>query len=646
MFGYTGKMLFVNLTNHSTEVKPLSEEVAKNFLGGPALGAKVLYDEMPANADVFGEESMIGFVSGPLNNSGAYFGGRYTVVSKSPVTGGFNDANSGGFFGTKLKMSGYDAVFVKGISKAPVYIYIYNEKVEILSAEELWGKTTSQAESYIKEKHGKNCCAALIGPGGENLSNIAAVMSDGHRAAARGGSGAVMGSKNLKAVVVDGNIVTHVNDYETLVSINREITQYMATDDLSKEFSELGTGHDYVKSVVSNDASIKNWTGSPTDYTKEDATPLSSQELNQYRKDKFCCPDCTMACSSFLKVPSKRWDLSNTPRPEYETMGAFGSMMMNKDIEAVCRCNDLCNEYGLDTISAGAIIAWLMECYNEGIFTQAEIDEIDLTWGNGDSIVTVLEKMCKNEGIGKTLLKGALGAAKELGKGEQCLAVAGGIEVPQHDSRLYYGLGRVYLSDPTPGRHVKGGLGGSTLDADFDPEKSFEHTGMQDMLAVVDTEVMNSSGMCSFGFGIANPNNALFRNLCAVTGFHYSPSEYMNLGLRMYNIRQAFNVREGLRRADYSLSDRMWHAKPPYDGPIKDVKLDFNILIDNLFSVIGWGKDGVPTKKALQNLGGLEDVIKDIYGEDEAVLEASILKAEEDLVEDRNKYFLRPSATK
>ncbi len=638
MFGYTGKLLFVNLSDGTYQVKPLSENTARDFLGGPGLGAKILYEEMPAKADVFGEDSVIGFVSGPLNNSGLNFGGRYTVVSKSPVTGGFNDANSGGFFGTVLKKAGYDAVFVKGISQKPVYIFINNETVEIKDAENLRGKTTSQTEAELKAIHGDKICASLIGPAGENLSLISAVMNDGHRAAARGGSAAVMGSKRLKAVVVNGNMSTALADYQQLNAINREFSDYMSKDALVTEFMELGTGHDYQKSVASNDAAIKNWLGSPVDYTPEDAYELSSQGLNKFRKNRYFCADCTMGCSVFLNLKSERWNLSNSTRPEYETMGAFGSAMLNKDVESVCRCNDLCNEYGLDTISAGSTVAWAMECYTKGILSKEELDGIDLHWGNGEAIVAVIEKMCNNEGIGKVLLHGTQYAADKLQKGHECLAVASGIEIPQHDSRLNYGLGRVYLSDPTPGRHVKGGLGGSTID-NFDPEKSMQHTGLADMLAVVETEIMNSSGICAFGYGMVNPNNALSRAITAVTGFHYTFAEQINLGLRMYNMRQAFNVREGLRRVDYSMSGRMWKAQPPFEGPIKDVDLDFNILIDNLFNVIGWTKEGVPTKKALENVGGLDNVVEDIYGKKEPV---KIL--EEDLNADRNKYFLRPSA--
>ncbi len=237
MFGYAGKLLFVDLSTGDTEVRQLDEALARYFIGGPSLGARILYDEMPAKTDVFSKDSIVGFIAGPANGSGALMGGRYTVVCKSPVTGGWNDANSGGHFGPQLRQAGYDGVFVKGISKKPVYIFIDDGKVEIRDASHLWGKVTSETETAIKQELGDNRVGiALIGPAGENLSNMAAVMNDTHRAAGRGGSGAVMGSKKLKALVVRGKHKIEVKDKDAIIRMNKEVIEWGRTTVRSKFF--------------------------------------------------------------------------------------------------------------------------------------------------------------------------------------------------------------------------------------------------------------------------------------------------------------------------------------------------------------------------------------------------------------------------
>lgn len=625
LYGYMGKMLFVNLSARTIEERPLSKLDAKNFLGGPGLGAKVLYDEMPAGTPVFSEDSMIGFVTGPLNNTGALYGGRYTVVCKSPVTGGWNDANSGGWFGQTLRQAGYDAVFVNGIAENPVYIFIDNGKVEIRSAEHIWGLTTRETEEVFKQECGEKMSAALIGPAGEGLSYIAAVMNDGHRAAARGGPGAVMGSKKLKAVVAVGSIETPVAEPEKIKSINAEIQKFIEEDEgdggkHSRNFAEYGTGSRYEDTVICNDSGIKNWTGSVEDYSVEAAEAISSEGLKEkgYIKGKYCCASCSQACSAFIEFDTKSWGKLRSTRPEYETMAAFGGMLLNEDVEALCVANDLCNEYGLDTMSAGSVVAWAMECYNEGALSQNELEGIDLLWGNGIAIVELIHKIGKcEEGIGKILSKGTREAAKLLGKGAEYLVVANGIEEPQHDSRFFYGLGRTYLTDPTPGRHVKASIDGMTTEPGFDPEKSLRGTGFEDLMAAAHYELTNASGMCAFGLSCGNPNNAYVRNLLAATGFSYSGEGLISLGLRIFTMRHAFNLREGWRRDKLEMSERMRSAKPPFKGPIKNVSLDFEGMIDSFYDALGWTRDGIPAKRTLELIGGLDAVIEDIYGKQE-----------------------------
>ncbi len=616
MNGYMGRLLFVDLSKQEYSVEELDEETAKNFMGGQGLGAKVLYDRMPAHTDPFAPESMIGFVSGPLNNTAALFGGRYTVVSKSPVTNGWNDANSGGHFGRRLRRSGYDAVFVSGISEAPVYLLIEDGNVEFKDAADLWGMTIGEVEEALKSRHGTNIGAAAIGPAGENLSYMAAIINDGHRAAARGGSGAVMGSKKLKALVVNGSQDTPVADKAALASVNWKIRWAEVKDIVGnkdqRDFFVHGTGGTYADSVSIDDAGFRNWSANDLVFDESAAKQIDAKSLDKYKKKKFICSQCEVGCSVYLDIKTTRWGRLKTTRPEYETIGAFGSLMLNTDAQAVCKANDLCNQYGFDTISAGSTIAWAMECYEKGVLSREELDGIDLRWGSGEAIVAVMERMCQNRGVGKTLAMGSRKAAEIFGKGQEYLVVANGIEQPQHDPRLYYGFGRTYIADPTPGRHVKAVAGGMTTDEGFDPVETLKQNGVEDAEQVAETEIMNASGSCAFGYSNAGLGDTLKEGVNAVTGFDYSEDDFKTLGHRIFALRQAFNLREGIRRSDWTWSERA--ARPSFHAVHDEVRLDWGLMVDSLYKELDYDREGVPSKEALEKLGGLDQVIEDLYG--------------------------------
>ena len=578
---------------------------------------------MPAHTPWDAPESVIGFVSGPTNGTGPLMGGRYTIVSKSPVTDGWNDANSGGSFGPKLRQSGYDAVFVKGISPNPVYIFIDEGKAEIRDATHLWGKTTEETENAIKEEIGDaRVGIALIGPAGERKSYMASVMNDSHRAAGRGGSGAVMGSKNLKALVCRGNVKIPVHNHDEIIALNREVMDWEKNGPIAatlvKIFGEYGTGSLYEGSVLSGDASVKNWGGLPSELTEEEIKCLGSQEMDKmYRKRKFACSACSLGCGAIYEIKDGKFPLEETGRPEYETSGMWGSGMGAADPEVVNWANFLCNEYGFDTISLGASIAWAMECYVNGLFTLEEMGGIDLKWGNTDAISKFTEAMCKPTfEFVDILQKGSWYAAKHYNRGFEYFMGAGGIEAPQHDPRRAPGLARTYQYDPTPGRHVKGGQG-FTQGAEMPDKYDYAaKTGTdRDIAGVVETEITNMAGFCMLS-DIGMPPACKTRFLTALTGYDYSGDEEYRLGIRSWAMRQAFNLREGMRRKDATISDRIIGKPPMQDGPNEGVTIDNELLADNFFNAIGWDAEtGVPTREALGQLGGLEHVIVDLYGE-------------------------------
>jgi len=620
MKGYAGKLLFVDLTAKTTEIRDLPPDLARDFIGGPSLGAKILYNEMPAHTDPFSQQSILGFVSGPSNAMGAQLGGRYTVVCKSPVTGGWNDANSGGSFGPRMKKAGYDAVFVKGICDKPSYIFIDNGKVEIRDASHLWGKTTIDTEETIKEEIGdKNIGIALIAPAGERLSNMAAVMNDAHRCCARGGPGAVMGSKKLKALVVRGSVAIEPADKEAMTALNKEIIAWRKNLDVPffKAFAEYGTTATYEGSVFGGDTSVKNWGGSAADITEAQVMPLHGPEMDKrYRRKKYTCHTCPVGCSAIYEVEDEKWPVKETGRPEYETLGVFGSSLLNSDPASVIKCHTLCNEYGFDTVSVGGTVAWLMECYNNGLFTIDELDGIDLKWGNADAIVEITERICRSEGIGEILNGGSRAASKHFNRGFEYLVLANGIELPMHDPRFNPGMGRKYQYDPTPGRHVKGGypvpFGNEPPEIKYDMSKSAKI----DFDGVVDVELTNSGGFCKFGEEMFLPFEARAKYLSLISGFDYNEEEVKRFGIRSFTMRHAFNLREGFRRKDFHVSKRSIGIPPQTEGPNAGRTIDTEFMADNLFRNLGYNvEDSVPMKETLIKLGGMEDVIKDLYPE-------------------------------
>jgi len=618
MYPYVGRILFINLSTGETEVRPLPEETVRAFPGGAALGAKILYDEMPANTPVFSDESIVGFVCGALNGSGALMSCRYTVVSKSPVTNGWNDANSGGTFGPKLREAGYDAVFVKGKADKPVYILIDNGNVEIRSAEKYWKTTTTvQFEKAVEEELGKKITAASISIGGEKLHHMAAVMNDGHRAAGRGGSGAAMGSKNLKAVVVCGSNKTGAFDKNAVLALNKEAVDWQMNGPVKPVgdmFRNQGTNGAYESSIYTGDIGIKNWSGSHFDCNEAVTKEPSAQEMDKrFKKRKYACHLCSVGCGAIYDLTREGYDDAHAGRPEYETAGEFGSLLLNSDAMSVNICNTLCNEYGFDTISVGGTVAWAMECYDKGILSKDELDGIELDWGNSDAIVKITEKICKSEGVGEILANGSAYAARHFGKGQECLVVAGDIEIPQHDARYGPSLARTYKFDPTPGRHVKGGCGG-TVGARPD---EFKHNPSallaEDVQGTIDTEMRSACGYCIFTDWAYRPG-MLLDYLNAASGFNFDQEEFNRTGLRSFMIRHAFNLREGFRRKDTSISDRMIGVPPLKEGPLAGIVVKVEEMGDNFFNAIGCDMDSVPYKETLEKLGSMEKVIADLYG--------------------------------
>lgn len=613
MYGYAGKLLFVDLSQGTLREEALTEEMARNFIGGYGLGARVLYDMMKPGADPLGPDNVLGLVTGPVTATESSFSGRHSVVCKSPVSGTWNDASSGGFFGPELKKAGYDGVFISGASEKPVYLWIKNGKAELRDASHLWGLDAKETQAALEAETGEpKLRAAVIGPAGERASLLACVMNDGHRAAGRGGPGAVMGSKKLKAVAVRGtNKITSANP-ERVKQLNAEIRAGMKESAFAAGFREGGTGGGTAGSALSGDSPVKNWGGvGVIEFTLDEAEKLSTASSAVYKTKRYACAQCPLGCGAEYEVDEGEWPVGETERPEYETLASFGTMTLNTNQESIIKCNEICNRAGLDTISTGSTIAWAIECFENGLLTRDETGGLELTWGNAQAIVDATQAIADGTGFGAVLALGSQGAADQLGKGHEYLQTVRGIELPMHDPRWLPGLARTYQFDPTPARHVKGGFGFSQMG--MGPEKyNTEGSGPGDVQSTAFTEMFNSAGFCMF-VGWAGGAGQVFPLVEAVTGFEMPALQAA--AVRILTMRHAFNLREGFKPADFVMPPRSVGQPPQAEGPNAGGTVENEVLGDNFFAALGWDRvTGKPYRQTLEQLGGLDDVIRDLYG--------------------------------
>jgi aldehyde:ferredoxin oxidoreductase len=617
--GYTGAILYVDLLKGEIKQESPDEKLYRDFMGGYGIGARIIYDRQRAKVDPLGPENILGFVTGPLTGVPGTFGSRYTVMAKSPLTGTWGDANSGGEFGPYLKFAGCDAVFFTGISPEPVYLFINDGKAELRSAGHLWGKDTHETEDMLRSELGGEVRVACIGPAGEVRSLLSSIITDKGRAAGRSGLGAVMGSKRLKAVAVMGSRSVPVSDPERRLALSK--------DYLSRELGFVATmwkdhGTTWTTSYNAHcgDTPVKNWGGvGSRDFPN--ASALDGQSFTDLVERKYSCWGCTLGCGALMKEGKKYQYEAGVHRPEYETLGAFGTMCLNDDVESVVKASDICNRYGLDTISVGVAAAFAIECYENGIITEEDTGGLRLSWGDGAAIVALTEKVAKREGFGDVLADGVKRAAERIGKGAEKYAFhVGGQELPMHDPRIAPSLATAYQADPTPGRHTQAALGfvemgaAVPLDIELPPLDKNVATGKGPIEALFKNgvHIVNTSGVCSFS-SMVLPTDGLAELLAAVTGLQRSQDELNLIGERIANIRQAFNVREGIKPADHKITGRPVGDPPLDEGPTAGVKVDADTLTREYMGAMGWDLEtGKPSRKKLEELG-LDDVAEELW---------------------------------
>lgn len=621
--GYAGKILFVDLTKGSVREESPPESLYREFVGGTGLGVRILYEHIRSKADPLGPDNLLGFVTGPLTATPVPGSGRFMVVTKSPLTGAWADSNSGGSLGPELKEAGYDGVFFSGISPEPVYLLLSDGKAELKDASHLWGKDTNETDDILQQDLGKpQLKIACIGPAGERCSLISAIVHEKGRVAGRSGVGAVMGSKKLKAIAVRGSGKIQVADPEKLRSPRDDLARDLKEGRFQKMLSEAGTGAGLSHLVSVHDSPLKNWSMSGIEKMPT-CVNLDGAKMDRYKLNSYGCKACPVRCGAIVKVEEGRFATRDkVHRPEYETLAALGSLCMNDDVESVIRGNELCNLYGFDTIAAGNVIAFAMECYENGLINQEDTDGIDLTWGDAEVIIVLLKKMALREGFGAVLADGSEKAAEQIGKGSEKYAMhVHGQGLPYHDPRSNPAQGTGYMADANPGRHMdshatvpieQGRSSAVAPELQMPKMEVFgDYTRKGPMYAIGAEfhQLFSSCGLCALL--MTGNSTPLAELVSAVTGWDFTWEEGLKAGRRIQTLRQAFNAREGLLPGEFKLPKRLMSARPV--GPAPDTEIDFEALKSGYFEAMGWDiKTGKPYRQTLIDLG-LDKLAGDLW---------------------------------
>ena len=587
MDGWVGKILDIDLSSGAIKTYALDEKIAHLFIGGRGLGTRLLWDEVGPEVEALSPENVLIFTNGPLTATGYQTSNRFSVSTKSPLTGTVLDANSGGFWGMQFKKAGYDALIVRGRAEKPVYIEIKSAEVVIKDAQALWGKRVMETTKALGQNDNKRN-VLCIGPAGENLSRIAAIMNDGQRSLARGGPGAVMGSKNLKAIVVEGKTRPDIVDAEQFKFMLYETRKLLRASPLtSQALPEFGTV--VMMNVVNNIGALPTRNHQQAQF--EDAELISGEELtDKYLVKNASCWACPIGCTRITKT-----DKVEGEGPEFETTWAFGAQCGINDLPAIIEANAICNDLGMDTISAGSTIACAMELTEKGAL------DSDLRFGRADLLASTLEDMGYRRGLGAELTDGSLRFATKYGMPELSMS-AKGLEMPAYDPRGMQGQGLLYATSNRGACHMRGNMLGlevlglpKLIDRFQVQGKSSYVILHQNASAMIDSLVI-----CKFtNMGVADEYFA--RVLTAVTGIAYSTGDLIKVGERVWNLERLYNLREGFTRKEDTLPPRLLTEAIP-DGPSKGWVSKLEPMLNEYYRARGWDEQGVPKAKKLAEL--------------------------------------------
>lgn len=620
MYGYAGKILHVDLTTGKNYTEPLNEDYAKKYIGGIGLGMRLWLENSKAGVDPLSPENPLVLATGPTSGTVWPTGGNgHAFVAKSPQSYGIGESKSHGTFGTELKRAGYDAVIFHGKAEKPVYVWIDDDSVQILDASHLWGKSPAETEDTIKEELGDYYIrVAAIGPAGEKLVRIACILNEKTRAAGRTGLGAVMGSKNLKAIAVRGTKDVSVAKPDEFMEFVKEFHERMKGP-ATKKYRTLGTP----ENVLVHNALHCMPTSNYKNAHFEGAEKVSGELLNERYVAKIIgCSSCAMRCEHICVVREGPYK-GAMARVEYEPLWALGPYCGIDRLDAIIKGSELCNYYGMDSISAGVIVGFAMDCYENGILTKKDTDGIEARFGSHEALVKLLEKMGKREGIGDILAEGVKFAAEKIGNGADKLAQhIKGVEVTGYDLRCLKTAALGFAVSFRGADHNRHGSYAFDVKGKVNRLKAEKGRGkmvkdIEDVYTIIDSLIV-----CKFSRGTYYKEfDDLAKVYTLITGFDTSPEEIRLKGERINNLARVINTREGLSRKDDHLPYKVMNYPIPDEGPAKGAYVsqeELDLLLDDYYEARGWTRDGIPTPEKLKELG-MDDLI--------AIVEEKIRKA-------------------
>jgi len=603
MNGYMGRILRVDLTSGRLWDEPLDEAWARAFVGGSGLAARYLYDLVDGSSDPLAPESPLVFMAGPLVGTAMPSSGRYSVCALSPLTGIWGEANSGGYFGPELRFAGYDGMLITGRAPQPVWLSIVEGKAELHDAEALWGLDSYATQERVREALAEpRARVACIGPAGERLVKLAAVMNDAGRAAARTGMGAVMGSKNLKAVAVRGSATIPVADPGALKAVAQEVTAFSKEDMASQSIRLAGTAGAVDVALMFGDLPIRYYQqGEWEEAGKLSGVLMSELYLNRNR----ACYRCPIGCGRETRAPT--YGVERADGPEYETLGALGTLVMVSDLEAVIYAGHLCNRYGLDTISMGATIALACELAERGLLRPADTGGVEVRYGDAALVHRLIELTAQREGLGALLAEGSAALAERCGAPELA-AVVNRLEVPLHDPRAFHGMAVTYALSPRGACHMEGDMYGVDMGQCPLPELGipagdrFDTSEEKGRIAARQQawrNLYNALTLCQF----QNPGaDALLRAVNAVTGWGWQAEDLLTAGKRLATLKRLLNLRRGLTRECDRLPQLL--MEPLAEGGTESRVPNLEALLAGAYAEYGWDPaTGRPTEETLRRLG-------------------------------------------
>ncbi len=599
MYGYHGKIARINLSTGKISVENIDENFAKKWLGTRGFGIHTLLKEIEPKVDPLSEGNKIIYSTGPLTGTAAPTGGRYMVITKSPLTGYIAMANSGGFFGAELKFAGWDYLIVEGKSENPVYISIKDDDIEIKDASHIWGKKVSETEKILLEEFGdKHGQIASIGPAGENLVKFSAIMNNGHRAAARGGVGAVMGSKKLKAIIVRGHNKTPLADRQKFISVVKEKINKLKNDPVAGSgLPKYGTA--VLVNIINQNGlyPTRNFRTGVFEYAEDQSGEAMAAKYLKRNKPCYACP---IGCGRVNVISS----VGETEGPEYESLWALGAHLGINDLGSIIEANHICDEMGLDTISTGGTLATAMELYDKGILKQEDLgDAPPFRFGNTEVIHYYIEKIAKREGFGAKLAEGGYRLAESYGYTDAFMGVKKQ-ELPAYDPRGAEGHGLGYATDNRGGDHIKAYMISPEIlgyPVKMDPHDISDEKVKMLILFQNLTALIDAAGLCIFTtFGLGADDYRDMLN--AALGWDLSTEDYLKIGERIWNAERLFNLKAGLTTEEDTLPKRLTEEPMP-EGPNKGHVVHLKEMLPRYYALRGWNARGEITKEKIKELG-------------------------------------------